>query len=83
MAYNLRKLTEKPTKAETIMNAKIEKTINGVSVSANPIFKDGVLPAYWSCAVNEHILPKTFSSASEVFRFAKKLTLVSQRRTPQ
>jgi hypothetical protein len=65
------------------MNARIEKMINGVPVSANPIFKDGVLPAYWSCAVNEHILSKTFSSASEVFQFAKKLTLISQHRTPQ
>lgn len=66
------------------MNARIEKMINGVPVSANPIFKDGVLPAYWSCAVNEHILPKTFSSASEVFQFAKKLTLISsQHRTHQ
>ena len=65
------------------MNAKIEKIINGVPVSANPIFKNGVLPAYWSCAVNEHILPKTFSSASEVFQFARKLTLVNQDRTPQ
>ena len=60
------------------MNARIEKTINGVSVSANPIFKDGVLPAYWSCAVNDRILPKTFSSAAEVFQFAEKLTLLSQ-----
>lgn len=65
------------------MNAKIEKLINGVPVSANPIFKDGVLPAYWSCAVNEHILPQTFSSASEVFQFAKKLALISQYRTRQ
>ncbi len=65
------------------MNARIEKTINGVSVSANPIFKDGVLPAYWSCAVNERILPKTFSSASEVFQFAQKLMLVNQQHIPQ
>ncbi len=53
------------------MNAKVEKKINGVRVSANPVFKGGYLPAYWSCSIDERIIPKTFSSASEVFRFAQ------------
>jgi len=53
------------------MNAKVEKKINGVTVSANPVFKGGYLPAYWSCSIDERIIPKTFSSASEVFRFVQ------------
>lgn len=60
------------------MNAKVEKTINGVSVSANPIFKQGVLPAYWACVINERVLPKTFNSAAEVFQFAKTLDIARQ-----
>jgi hypothetical protein len=55
------------------MNAKIEKTINGLAVCANPIFKGGILPAYWACSVNDRVIPKTFSSASEVFRFAETI----------
>lgn len=55
------------------MNAKVEKIINGLSVSANPIFKGGVLPAYWACSINDRMVPKTFSSASEVFRFARNI----------
>ena len=53
------------------MTAKVEKKINGLSVTANPIFKGGVLPAYWCCVINERTIPKTFSSATDVFRFAK------------
>ncbi len=55
------------------MNAKIEKNINGRAISANPVFKDGVRPAYWSCAINDRIIEKIFSSASEVFRFAESM----------
>jgi len=53
------------------MNAKVEKRINGVTVSANPVFKGGSLPAYWSCSIDERIIPKIFSTASEVFQFAQ------------
>jgi hypothetical protein len=53
------------------MNAKVEKKINGLSVSASPIFKGGVLPAYWTCSINDHVIPKIFNSAQEVFRFVK------------
>ena len=53
------------------MNAKVEKKINGLSVSASPIFKGGILPAYWTCTINDHMIPKTFDSAKEVFRFVK------------
>jgi hypothetical protein len=53
------------------MNAKVEKKINGLSVSARPIFKGGVLPAYWTCSINDHMIPKIFISAKEVFRFVK------------
>jgi hypothetical protein len=52
------------------MNAKVEKKINGHSVTANPIYKGGLLPAYWEGAINDHMLTKTFNSAGEVFRFA-------------
>ena len=55
------------------MNAKVEKKINGLSVSAKPIFKGGVLPAYWTCSINDHVIAKTFSSAIDVFRFAKNI----------
>ena len=55
------------------MNAKVEKKINGHSVTASPIFKGGVLPAYWECSINDHMLAKTFSSATEVFRFAANM----------
>jgi hypothetical protein len=53
------------------MNAKVEKNINGLSVSASPIFKGGVLPAYWTCSINDQMIPKIFNSAKEVFRFVK------------
>jgi hypothetical protein len=55
------------------MNAKVEKKINGQSVTANPIFKGGVLPAYWACSINDRMISKTFSSATEVFRFAENM----------
>ena len=53
------------------MNASVQKLINGMSVSARPVFKDGLLPAYWACCINEHTIAKTFISAAEVFRFAR------------
>ena len=55
------------------MNAKIEKNINGRAISANPVYKDGARPAYWSCAIDDRIIAKIFSSASEVFRFAENI----------
>jgi len=55
------------------MNAKIEKTINGRAICANPVFKGGVLPAYWSCAINDRIIDKTFNTANEIFRFAASI----------
>ena len=55
------------------MNAKVEKKINGVNVTANPIYKGGMLPAYWACIIDERVIPKTFSSASDVFRFAENM----------
>lgn len=55
------------------MNAKVEKKINGASVIANPIYKGGMLPAYWACSINDRMIQKTFSSASEVFRFAETM----------
>lgn len=55
------------------MNAKIEKHINGRAISASPVFKGGVLPAYWNCAINDRIIDKIFNSASEIFRFAENI----------
>lgn len=57
------------------MNAKINKTINGQRVSARPVFKDGVQPAYWAATVNERTLAKQFSSPTEAFRFAARARL--------
>jgi hypothetical protein len=53
------------------MNAKVEKKINGRNVSASPVFKGDVLPAYWACSINDRMVGKTFSSVSEAFRFAE------------
>ncbi len=55
------------------MNSKVERKINGLSVSATPVFKGGLLPAYWECVINEHVVAKTFKSAAEVFRFAQNI----------
>jgi len=55
------------------MNSKVEKKINGLSVSATPVFKHGLLPAYWECIINEHVIQQTFKSAAEVFRFAQNV----------
>jgi hypothetical protein len=55
------------------MNSKVEKKINGLSVSATPVFKGGLLPAYWQCIINEHVIEQTFKSAADVFRFAKNV----------
>ncbi|MFA7386739.1 MAG: hypothetical protein WCZ87_03675 [Thiohalobacteraceae bacterium] len=52
------------------MNAKIDKTINGQRVSARPIFKDGIQPAYWAATINERTLAKQFASPTEAFHFA-------------
>lgn len=52
------------------MNTIIKKIINGKQVTARPIYKGGVEPAYWSAIVNERSLPRTFASAPEIFRFA-------------
>lgn len=60
------------------MNAKVEKKINGVSVIANPIFKGGNLPAYWACSIDHHMIQKTFTSATEVFRFAENMSDTSR-----
>jgi hypothetical protein len=61
------------------MTAKVEKKINGVSVTASPIFKGGGLPAYWACVINEQTIGKTFSSATEVFRFAETISADSSQ----
>lgn len=52
------------------MNAKIDKTINGQRVSARPVYKGGIQPAYWAATVNQRSLPRQFESATEAFRFA-------------
>jgi hypothetical protein len=54
------------------MNAKIDKTINGQRVSARPVYKGGVQPAYWAATVNQRSLPRQFESATEAFRFAEQ-----------
>ena len=53
------------------MNTTIRKMINGQRVSARPVFKGGLQPAYWSATVNEHSLPQVFPSPSDAFRFAE------------
>ncbi len=63
------------------MTAKVEKKINGLTVQASPIFKGGVQPAYWTCVINEEMVAKTFHSASEVFRFARTISVTNQSRT--
>jgi len=55
------------------VNTKIEKRINGRAISANPVFKGGVQPAYWSCAIDNRIINKIFNSATDVFRFAESI----------
>ncbi len=52
------------------MNVTIKRTINGQCVAARPVFKGGAQPAYWAATVNNQSLPRPFSSAPEVFRFA-------------
>lgn len=58
------------------MNAKIDKTINGKHVTARPVYKGGVQPAYWAATVNQRSLPRQFESATEAFRYAAQ-SLVS------
>ncbi len=53
------------------MNSPITKNIHGRQVCAQPVYKGGSLPAYWTAAINHRILPKTFASAPEVFRFVR------------
>ena len=54
------------------MNAKVEKKINGLAVSANPIFKGGVLPAYWACEINDRMIPKTFEFCERSLSLCRK-----------
>ena len=57
------------------MNTTIRKPIKGQHVSARPVFKGGLQPAYWSATVNEHSLPQVFPSPAAAFRFAADLKL--------
>jgi hypothetical protein len=54
------------------MNAKVQKTIHGLSVVAHPVFKGEPTPAYWLGAINEHALEPRFPSAPEVFQFVAR-----------
>lgn len=54
------------------MNMPVNKNINGIEVTAKPVFKGGVLPEYWVATFNNHMLPQTFPTASAVFRFAQQ-----------
>lgn len=55
------------------MNAKVQKTIQGQSVVARPVFKGEPTPAYWLGAINEHALDQRFPSAPEVFHFVLRM----------
>ena len=61
------------------MNAKVQKTIHGQSVVAQPVFKGKPTPAYWLGVINEHALDQRFPSAPEVFDFAARLTARAAR----
>lgn len=54
------------------MNLPVNKRINGTQVTAKPVFKGGALPAYWVATIDNHMLLRTFPSASAVFRFAQQ-----------
>ncbi len=54
------------------MNTSVRKEIKGQRVTARPVFKGGVRPAYWLGAVNDHTLPRVFPSALDVFRFVEQ-----------
>jgi len=54
------------------MNGQVRKDINGRVVVARPVYKGGVLPAYWVGTVNERTLPVTFASAPAVFGFVQR-----------
>ena len=64
------------------MNTKVEKTINGKTVTACPVYKGGTLPAYWSCAIDERVQNRTFDSVKDVFQFAKKMVRPAGARLP-
>lgn len=53
------------------MNMPVNKSINGIHVTAKPVFKGGVLPEYWVGTINNRMLPQTFPTASAVFSFAE------------
>ena len=54
------------------MNGRVRKEINGRTVVARPVYKGGVLPAYWVGTVNERTLPLTCESAPAVFGFVRR-----------
>ena len=53
------------------MNTKVEKTINGLSVTARPVYKGAAMLAYWTCHIDERVQAKTFTSAKDVFKYAE------------
>lgn len=61
------------------MNAKVQKTIHGQSVVAQPVFKGDATPAYWLGTINEHALDQRFPSAPEVFHFVARLSTQARR----
>ena len=61
------------------MNAKVQKTIHGQSVVAQPVFKGEASPAYWLGAINERTLDQRFPSAPQVFDFVARLRVQASR----
>lgn len=54
------------------MNMPVNKNINGIQVTARPVFKGGALPEYWVASLNNQMLLQTFPTASAVFRYARQ-----------
>lgn len=61
------------------MNVTVNKTIDGHQVAARPVFKGGVVPAYWTAVVDRHTLARVFSSPQAVFSFVRKHDYQSAR----
>lgn len=61
------------------MNVTVNKTIGGHRVAARPVFKGGVVPAYWTAIVDQHTLARVFPSPQAVFSFVQKHRYQSAR----
>ncbi|HFD79022.1 MAG TPA: hypothetical protein ENK05_01355 [Gammaproteobacteria bacterium] len=53
----------------------VVRTIDGHKVVVSAVFKGSPRPAYWQVSINDRILPQTFASTIDAFRYVSNTGL--------